>query len=158
MPMHAPFHRPRIALLLAALLAAGCATLQTGAGQLSTLSGKQRVTLAWQSTDGMTGTMRVALPDGATYSGPFFQITSVERRELLAPAWWYGWYGGGPWPATEYVIRYSGKALANLQAAGGAQLRCTFHLAKPELGIAGGGEGTCRSTSGEAYRAFLPPS
>lgn len=147
--------RAVIAVTGFALLLGGCATLQTGRGELS--AGARSVALTWTSRDGITGTMSVTLPDGVAYTGPFFQITSVERRELFAPPWVYGWYGAEPWPATEYATRYSGKVVANLRSKQGAQMHCRLRLAQPARGMAGGGDGSCRSAAGERFHAFFPP-
>lgn len=141
------------AVAAASLGLAGCATLQTGRGQLSAPG--QHVALAWQSRNGLTGTMSATMPDGLTYSGPFFQLTSATQSEVLGPPW--GWYGWGPWPATQFIIHYSGKVVANLRATNGSEMRCTFRLAQPMGGMAGGGDGSCQVTGGTVFHAFLPP-
>ncbi|MDA8108321.1 MAG: hypothetical protein M0015_06780 [Betaproteobacteria bacterium] len=150
-------------LAAAAFGLSACTTMGTGQGVLRAPSGRERVALTWKSISGMSGTMTATLPDGVLYTGPFFQITSQVSRDVLTPLWtgWNGWYDWDDWgqgPMTEFITRYSGKVLANLRAANGEHMRCKFHLAKPALGMAGGGAGKCETTAGQTLDAYFPPA
>lgn len=145
-----------IGLGVAAL--AGCTTMGTGYGHLG--QNDKPVTFNWTSKDSVSGTMTAALADGETFSGPFFQITSETRGETLAPLWsgwnrgWNDWAFWGTTPTFE--TRYSGKAVANLDASNGRHMRCRFHLMRPSSGMAGGGAGECQIAGGDTIQATFP--
>lgn len=146
-------------LPLLLVLATGCTTMGTGFG--STASGKEPVNFSWKSTDGVSGTMTATAPD-ASYSGQFFQITSNTTADSLGPLWagWGpGWRRGG-WAYwgddTDFVTHYSGKVVANLTGTDGAHVRCTFRLAHPSDGMAGGGAGQCQMPDGKTIDASFP--
>ncbi len=69
--------------------------------------------------------MSAALKDGQTFSGPYLQVTSTTRSQDFDPLWtgweygWGGWGGFGPFPGTAFTTHYSGRVMANLQAAAG---------------------------------------
>lgn len=151
-------HRLRTAAVAAGatLLLGACTTVGMGGGDLTTKGkAEQPVLFAWKSDNGgMSGSMTASLP-GATYQGTFFQITQQTQRESLAPLWdgwregWSDWsywgYGaGGPYDVTQFITRYTGKVVANLQTADGKKMRCRLHLITPSRGMAGGGEGECQ--------------
>jgi len=150
-------HRRVTALVAGAgLLLGACTTTGMGGGEL-THKGKpdEPVLFSWNSPDGgITGTMVATLP-GATFKGRFFQITQQTKRQLIAPLWdgwspgWIDWpyLGHGPYgpdDVTEFITRYSGKVVANLQTDAGKRMRCRLHLIVPERGMSGGGEGECQ--------------
>lgn len=149
----------RIALAAAAallLVLGACTTTGMWGGELAR-EGKadEPVLLSWKSTDGgISGAMTATLPD-ATYQGRFFQITEQTQRQVVSPLWdgwsqgwvdwpYWGWGTYGPYEWTQFVTRYSGKVLANLQTDAGQHMRCRFHLAHPSQGMSGGGDGECQ--------------
>ena len=150
----------RSGLLLLTVLAAGCTTMGTGIG--STATGTNPVNFSWKSTDGVSGTMNATVPDGVTFEGQFFQITSDTTVDTLGPLWdgWGpGWRRGGwaYWDAgPEFATHYTGKVVANLSAADGKHMRCTFQLVHPSDGMAGGGAGGCQMPSGKGIDATFP--
>jgi hypothetical protein len=155
----------KLGLPLLVALAAGCTTMGTGFG--STASGADPVTFSWKSSDSVSGTMSATLKDGQAYSGQFFQITKNTTVDNLGPLWtgwgpgWGGGFGGfadfGYWDAgPSFVTHYSGKVVANLGTPSGAHLRCTFQLAHPSEGMAGGGRGTCQMPDGKTIDATFP--
>jgi hypothetical protein len=148
-----------IPLLLAAL-AAGCTTMGTGYGNSAT--GKNPVNFNWTSHDEVSGTLNATMPDGKTYSGQFFQITTDTTVDNLGPLWagWGpGWRRGGwgYWDAgPEFVKHYTGKVVANLQTPDGTYMRCTFRLVHPSSGMSGGGQGNCQTPDGSDINATFP--
>jgi hypothetical protein len=152
----------KLGLPLLVALAAGCTTMGTGFG--STASGSNPVNFSWKSSDSVSGTMSAALSNGTTFSGQFFQITDDTTVDNLGPLW-AGWGGGrgrwggdwGYWDAgPEFVTHYSGRVLANLTAADGKHMRCTFQLVHPSDGMAGGGRGECQLPKGKTIDATFP--
>lgn len=157
--MRKPLSRSLAALAIAMALAA-CQT--AGTGTASTLSGDVTAQLAWQSTGGNGGTMTATLNDGAVYSGPYFQITHETRVEDVHPLWdgwgprYRRWDPWGPSDWSRFVTHYSGRVVANLAGADGAHMRCRFHLAHPEQGMAGGGQGECQLPDGATIDVVFP--
>lgn len=151
--------------LAASLLLAACATSGMGGGELAR-KGKvdEPVLFSWKSSDGgISGSIVATLPD-ATYQGRFFQITQQTQREVITPLWngwdegWRDWpywgYGAnGPYEVTQFITRYSGKVVANLQTDAGKHMRCRLHLASPARGMSGGGEGDCQIQGGGVVQA-----
>lgn len=151
--------------LLAALAAASPACTSIGAGTGSMTPGDAPVTFGWTSRDGgNTGTMSATLADGTTFSGPFLQMTSTARTEMLEPMWfgwrrgWADWRYFGPYPEHAFTTVYSGKVIANLQGPDAKRLRCRFHLNEPSSGMRGGGQGECQSSTGTTVQAVFPKS
>jgi hypothetical protein len=150
----------KLGLPLLAIVATGCTTMGTGFG--STASGKDPVNFSWKSTDGVSGTMNATVPDGVSYTGLFFQITSDTTVDNLGPLW-AGWGPGlrrGGWEywddEPEFVTHYSGKVVANLSASDGMHMRCTFRLVHPSDGMAGGGTGQCQMPDGKTIETNFP--
>jgi hypothetical protein len=139
--------------LCAAIALAACTTIGTGNGSVS--PGGEPVAFAWKSKGGgTTGTMSATLPEGQTFSGPYLQVTSEARSDDFAPLW-SGWrHGWDDWPA--FATVYSGRVMANLQAADGQRMRCHFYLNEPFKGMAGGGQGQCQLASGRSVDAVFP--
>lgn len=107
--------------------------------------------------------MAATLPD-ATYQGRFFQITQQTQRQVIDPLWegwtrgWRDWpYWGfgtyGAYDITQFITRYSGKVVANLQTDAGKRMRCRLHLIAPARGMSGGGEGECQVQGGGTVHA-----
>jgi hypothetical protein len=146
--------RPLLALCGALALAA-CTTMGTGTGSVS--PGGEPVQFAWKSKDGgTTGTMSATLPGEQTFSGPYLQITSEARSDGFEPMW-SGWRHG--WnDRPRFATLYSGRVMANLQAADGQRMRCHFSLNNPLEGMAGGGQGECQLASGRIVDALFPRS
>jgi hypothetical protein len=150
-------HRLKTATAAAALLSlAACATMGTGGGELERKGHSDvPVLFSWQSDDGgISGTMVATLPD-ATYKGRFFQITQHTQASFIAPLWsgwtvgWYDWpyWGFGAWSpydGVQFITRYTGKVVANLQTQDGRHMRCRLHMSSPSRGMSGGGEGECQ--------------
>lgn len=165
---HASFRATRRGLALCALplmaVALGaCTTIGAGTGTVR--SGGDPVTFNWTSKDGgTTGTMTATLKDGSAYSGPFVQLTSSARVELLEPMWagwrrgWSDWRYWGTYPDTAFATQYSGKVVANLQGPGDQRMRCRFHLNSPQAGMAGGGQGECQLGGGSTVDAVFRQS
>jgi hypothetical protein len=59
-------------------------------------------------------------------------------------------------PMTSFQTVYSGRVMANLQAADGKHMRCHFHLNNPSSGMEGGGQGQCQVQGGGAVDAVFP--
>ena len=151
------------AILCAAIGLSACTTMGTGSGSVS--PGGEAVKFSWKSTDGgISGSMSAALNDGQTFSGPYLQVTSTTRSQDFAPLWtgweygWGGWGSFGPYPDAAFTTHYSGRVMANLQAADGQHMRCHFHLNHPFEGMSGGGQGQCQLRSGRSVDAVFPPS
>lgn len=145
----------------ASVLLVACTTIGTGTGSMRT--GGTQVVFGWTSQDGgITGTMTASLPDGDAFSGPFVQLTSAARIDMLAPMWrgwlrgWGDWPYWGPYPDTAFITRYSGKVVANLQGPGDLRMRCRFHLNSPPTGMRGGGQGECQLNDGDTVDAVFP--
>jgi hypothetical protein len=152
------------AAAVAALALGACTTMGTGTGSTST--GDSPVSFNWKSTDGgVTGTMTASLPGGATYTGPYLEITRTAQSTQLAPMWtgwspgWSDWpYGfAGPWAYDATTTTYSGRAVANLQGSNSQRMRCNFSLNDPPSGMDGGGQGKCQVGGGETIDAVLSP-
>ncbi|MBV8036543.1 hypothetical protein [Roseateles sp.] len=142
---------------------AGCTTI--GAGSGSVRSGGGPVSFNWISKDGgTTGSMTATLANGGVYSGPFVQLTSTTRIEVLEPMWhgwrrgWGDWRYWGPFPDTAFATQYSGKVVANLQGSGEQRMRCRFHLNSPQSGMSGGGQGECQLGDGSTVDAVFAKS
>jgi hypothetical protein len=111
--------------------------------------------------------MTASLPNGTTYSGRYFQITSDTRLSGLGPLWtgwgpeWgmYGW-ADDDWddwdPGPQFITHYTGRVVANLADADGAHLRCRFRLIYPAEGMVGGGSGACELANGSSIHAQFP--
>ena len=156
-------HRAITAALLLGLTLAvtGCAT--TGEGTGFTASGQHKVLLKWKSAGSVSGSMTASLPNGTTYSGQYFQITSDTRLSDLGPLWdgWVPEWGmGEDWddwnPEPQFITHYSGRVVANLAGAGGAHMRCRFRLIHPAEGMGGGGRGVCQLPYGPRIHAQFP--
>jgi len=155
-----------IAVLCAGVALGACTTIGNGTGTVS--PGGEAVQFSWKSTDGgVSGTMSAALNDGQTFSGPYLQVTSTTQSQDFQPMWsgwefsWHGWNGMGPFgpfPETTSTTHYSGRVMANLQAADGQHMRCHFQLNHPDAGMGGGGQGQCQLKSGRSVDAVFPPS
>ncbi len=149
------------AMPLLVVMASGCTTMGTGFG--STPEGTHPVNFSWQASNNVSGTMNATLSGGNTYQGQFFQVTDETTVDDLGPLW-TGWGGGrwrrgdwGYWDAgPEFVTHYTGKVVANLAAADGKHMRCTFQLIRPSAGMAGGGHGQCQLPKGNTIDATFP--
>jgi hypothetical protein len=156
-------------LVVVAIGAAGCATMGSGTG--ATLTGKDPVTFNWKgNTASNSGTMTASTSDGTTYSGQYFEITQDTTVDSLGPLWvgwgggfggrfggWGGWGGyGGFGDDSSFITKYTGRVLANLAAANGSRMRCSFQLADPEGGMSGGGSGQCQLPDGKTIDATFP--
>ncbi|HET6535601.1 MAG TPA: hypothetical protein VFG41_05405 [Sphingomicrobium sp.] len=158
------------AVSLAAIAAAGCTTTGIGTGQSA--QGNVGVSFNWTESVASRGNMVARLTDGRVFQGPYFQITSQARLPYYDPLWygwgpgwgWHrpwgawgsGWGGWGPWgPSGDIVTQYSGQVLANLQGPGGF-MRCRFSLARPTIGLDGGGAGQCQLPDGSIIYAQFP--
>lgn len=156
----------KFALLAAAgagIALIGCTSMGTGSGAAS--PGGVPVSFNWTSQDGgTTGTMTAKLKDGAAYSGPFVQMTSAVRIEMLEPIWrgwrrgWNDWGYWGRYPDTAFATQYSGKVVANLQGPDDQRMRCRFHLNSPQSGMTGGGQGECQLGGGTTVDAVFTRS
>jgi hypothetical protein len=150
------------ALLCAAIALSACTTMGTGTGSVS--PGNEPVKFWWKSTDGgISGTMVATLDNAQTFSGPYLQVTTTTQSQAFDPLWtgweygWGDWRGFGPYPDA-FTTHYSGRVMANLQAADGQHMRCHFHLNHPDEGMGGGGQGQCQLKSGRSVDAVFPPS
>jgi hypothetical protein len=157
---------PWTAAALAAVLLsiAGCASISgMGGGEIGTADAAQPALFSWTSDDGgRTGEMVATLPE-ATYRGPFVQISDGVQRAALPPLWdgwavgWSDWAGAagqvplGPYDIEQFVTRYSGKVVANLQSRRGGLLRCRLELAAPRRGLSGGAKGQCQRPGEAAF-------
>jgi hypothetical protein len=147
-----------LAVLLGFGISACAATMGTGVG--STPAGEQNAGFQWQSTGDNSGRMTAMLSTGQTFRGIYFQITRNTRVDTLGPLG-TGWGPGfGPWgywgPTDQFLTQYTGRVVANLQAWDGSHMRCRFMLARPDLGMAGGGLSQCRLPSGATIDAMFP--
>jgi hypothetical protein len=148
-------------LLCAAVALSACTTMGSGTGSVS--PGNEPVAFSWKSTDGgISGTMSAVLDNAQTFSGPYHQITRDVSVNELAPMWsgwdygWSDWDYWGPFPQAGFATEYSGRVMANLQAADGQRLRCRFSLNHPIDGMGGGGQGKCQLQGGRSVDAVFP--
>ena len=147
-----------VSLVFLAVVLEGCAaTMGTGIG--STPSGSNHATFIWYANGASTGQMTATLDNGQTFSGPYFQITRTTDVTTLGPLW-AGWgrpFGAwGDWgPSSEFVTQYTGRVVGNLGSPSGAHMRCNFDLARPDLGMAGGGLGQCELPNGVTIDAMF---
>ncbi len=149
------------AFALTFIASAGCKTAGTGYGDVRN-GPDTRVTFAWKSDDSVSGHMTATMPDGHSFSGKYFQITSDTRVDRLTPLW-HGWGRRWPdWPywytdpGPQFVKHYSGRVLANLASVDGEHMRCRFRLIHPASGMAGGGQGVCQLPGGMQVDATFP--
>jgi hypothetical protein len=145
----------RAGFLLVVGLAAGCATMRTGAG--SAVSDTNSVKFSWTSSGNVSGSMTATVANGETFTGRFFQITSSLTDELgpQGPIWHQeGLYDVGP--ELQYVAHYTGRVVADLSRSDGAQMRCRFELMRPVDGMAGGARGECQLPDGPSVDAQFP--
>jgi hypothetical protein len=158
--MHTSKRFIAVPALCAALALGACTTMGTGTGSVS--PGNEPVKFSWKSTDGgISGTMSAALDNAQTFSGPYHQITKEARVDDLDPMWsgWqYGWNDWAGWEpySINFATVYSGRVMANLQAADGQHMRCRFNLNHPADGMGGGGQGACQLKSGRSVDAVFP--
>jgi len=152
-----------VTFTLAVLAAAALSACQTaGTGTASSLAGDVTATLSWQSTGARHGTMTAVLDSGASYSGPYFQITRETQVTEVHPLWdgwgprWRRWDPWGPGDWSRFVTEYTGRVVANLAGVDGAHMRCRFHLVHPQQGMAGGGQGECQLPDGRTIDAVFP--
>jgi hypothetical protein len=143
--------KTRPALLLLAVLAAGCTTTGTGFG--SNASGANPINVSWKSSDRVSGAMDATMADGTIYTGQYFQVTADATLERLDSG-----LGFGPWGGTGSGTLYSGQVVADLSSPAGARMRCTFRLIHPSAGMAGGGGGLCQTPTGNIIDVNLRKS
>jgi hypothetical protein len=103
--------------------------------------------------------MTAILDDGQTFTGPYFQIIRSTNVTTLGPLW-AGWGPRfGPWPywgpSDQFVTQYTGRVVGNFEGPNGTHMRCQFTLARPDLGMAGGGLGQCELPSGMTIDAIF---
>jgi hypothetical protein len=149
------------ALAGAALALGACTSMGVGSGSLK--PDNTPVAFSWTSKDGgTTGTMTATAGTAGVFSGPFVQVTSSVRTEVLEPMWrgwrrgWDDWRYFGPYPATAFSTIYSGKVIANLAGPDAQPLRCRFHLNDPAAGMKSGGQGECQFNGGRTVDAVFP--
>jgi hypothetical protein len=63
------------------MAAAGCTTTGVGFGHVAG-NPNNPATFRWKSNDSVSGRLSATLPDGRSYSGPYFQITRQTDREV----------------------------------------------------------------------------
>jgi hypothetical protein len=152
-----------LAAVCMGLALGACTTLGTGTGETS--PGNSPVSFDWRSTDGgVTGTMTASFPGGATFTGPYLEVTNTALSTSFDPMWagwrtgWTDWdYGfGGPWAFDGTTTTYSGKVVANLQGSSSQRMRCNFDLNDPPSGMDGGGQGKCQIAGGATIDAVFP--
>ena len=154
----------RLAALTGLLVALGaCTSMGVGSGSLR--PDNTPVAFSWTSQDGgTTGTMKATAGAAGEYTGPFVQVTSTVRTEVLEPMWrgwrrgWGDWRYFGAFPDTAFSTVYSGKVVANLNGSSGQGMRCRFHLNDPAAGMKGGGQGECQFDGGRTVDAVFPRS
>jgi hypothetical protein len=150
--------------LLPLFVLAGCTTMGTGLG--TTATGGTPVQFSWKSSNGVSGSMHAALPDGSVYMGSYLQITTDTTVDSLGSLWegWSPGWGFGGWDywdggldgGTDFVTHYSGRVVANLADPEGKHIRCKFLLAHPTDGMAGGGQGDCQLPNGKTIVTSFP--
>lgn len=157
--------------LPAALCLLGCQHAGGGTGELRTPTPgapggtaiKGQVAFHWRSgSDPSEGNMEVELPDGRRFHGKYIQPRATEWNtdyDVYWGAWTGPWGYARPWytgPRTSFLVHYSGKALAHLEAPDATRMRCEFTLFRPDDGLAGGGQGACQlSTNEDVFDAVL---
>ncbi|NUO52820.1 MAG: hypothetical protein HOV80_28580 [Polyangiaceae bacterium] len=144
-----PSVRTILALALPLALA-GCVTEGTAIGEAES-GGRDvgRTMLEWTSdfADSSRGEIAGRMPDGTLYSGRYFQ-TAWAPQPALVTVDWEGNTSRYDSRATPVV--HSSHVTAFLKAReGGKQLLCSFVLANPEAGLAGGGSGSCNTSDGK---------
>jgi hypothetical protein len=157
------------ALAVGALLLQSCATNSSGAGVGQRLadsgspSAGKTINFGWTSEDGgVTGTLSAQLDDGASFSGPFMQVTRETHLRHFDP-YWAGWrHGWRDWPAwgpagsgPDLVTHYTGRVIARLQGPGDLRMRCVLHLKAPAKGMGAGGQGQCELSDGRKFDAVF---
>ena len=145
----------RVGFLLVVGLAVGCASTRTGSG--STVPGTNAAKFSWTSSGNVSGSMSATFPNGETFTGRYFQITSSLTDELgpQGPIWHQeGLYDVGP--ELQYVAHYTGRVVADLSRSGGAQMRCRLTLMSAADGMAGGARGECQLPDGLSVDAQFP--
>jgi hypothetical protein len=150
---------PAFRLLLA--LVVGCTAVAAEAS--ATAKGATPVSFSWRGADSVSGTMSAVLSNGTTYRGQFLEITDGMTVDNLWPLWsgWGpGYRGRGGWEdwngPPKFVIHYTGRVVANLDASNGEHMRCQFQLTRPADGMVSGGRGRCRMPDGKTINAIFP--
>jgi hypothetical protein len=149
-----------IAAALAAAALTGCTTVGIGNGELR--PGRTPVQFDWSSDDGgISGVMRARIGTGASFTGPFVQITHQESS-IAAAVEWDSWPGewdapGGEvtYPDVGLTTSYSGRVEADLASADGQRMHCRFTLNTPPAGMNRGGHGQCRLGDGSTVDAVF---
>jgi hypothetical protein len=159
--------------------AAACSTTGTAVGELEQpgnpqqASAHEAVTLVWKSdaADPDRGVISGVLPNGAHFSGRYFEVVRTASTDTYAPAWegwspywseWHApWYSEPletfDWPA--FVRIYTGKVIANLVSDDhSTRLRCRFTISDPRAGLARGGSGDCQLSNGESIQDVVVSS
>jgi hypothetical protein len=145
----------RAGLLPVAGLAVGCATMRTGSG--SAVSGANSVKFSWTSSGNVSGSLTATFGNGETFTGRFFQITSILTDELgsQGSVWdQKGLYDVGP--ELQYFAHYTGRVVADLSQSNGEQMRFRLKLTRPVDGMAGGARGECQLPDGTSVDAQFP--
>ncbi len=150
--------------LVVAALGSGCQHAGTGVGELraptpgapNIAQTQGRVAFTWRSgADPSEGQIEAVLPGGRRFHGTYVQPRTTQWRndyDLYWGAWTGPWGYARPWylgPRSSFLVQYSGKALAHLEAPDSARMRCEFTLYQPDAGLAGGGQGDCQLSSNE---------
>lgn len=152
-----------IAVIAVALTLGACSTMGVGSGSLK--PGNTPASFTWNSKDGgVTGHMSATLVNEGVFDGPFMQITSTTRTEVLEPLWtgwrrgWGDWGYRGSLPAEAFTTTYSGQVVANLTGPNQQSMRCRFTLNAPSEGMRGGGQGECQFGGGRTVSAVFANS
>ena len=150
---------------LAMLALTGCETTAGGTGSGNVRGSQKPVAFTWQSEGDHSGDITATFNSGRVFKGEYFQISSDTRVDRLDPLW-DGWDTAdrdGDWryweadSRSEFIRKYRGRVLANMQAENGEFMRCRFTLRSPDRGMAGGGEGRCQlSESSREINAEFP--
>ncbi|NUO54411.1 MAG: hypothetical protein HOV80_36675 [Polyangiaceae bacterium] len=159
--MQPPKHRalaPVLSSIVAlALPSIGCVTEGTAVGEAESPAHHDvgRTTFEWKSdlADRTNGDIAGRLPDGTEYSGRYRQTVA----EPAAGATTVDWEGNpSQYDSRADATVYTREVIARLKSADGRkELRCTFTLAQPKEGPAGGGTGMCSVSDGETVEGVV---
>jgi len=156
-------------LLLASLLGCGGLAAPSGSDERGLLPARwtdaegrsQEVPFSFEARNTTSGELFTTLGKGGEhFRGPYVLLQDSTKGHLVTEIYdgwsspeWEDWEQepDGDWIATaksygEFAHFYTGKVVASLTGSEGHVMRCRLSLPRPDLGLLGGGEGSCQTS------------
>lgn len=143
----------RIAMfsLVAATVVSGC-----NKGTVHADEAAPWVELEWVIVTKLShGKFSTTLPSGEAFKGTYLFVTHDTPEAELQPyhAGWGDGFGSPPEPLASWRGEQEGRVLGLLAGNKSTKMRCVLTPDMPDVGMEGGGEGTCELSTGGVLKA-----